>query len=124
MKRFLLGILLLTAASPLFAQFYHPGEELDYRVSYKARMFPNTEIGAVEIRTSADRIDGRDFFKVEGIGRTLPTYRWFYNLEDIYTVWVDGQTRRPVRFVSDLHEGEYTFQSYYTYLWTVESGHR
>lgn len=123
MKRFLFSILLAAAASPLFAQFYHPGEELDYRVSYKARMFPNTEIGAVEIRTSADRIDGRDFFKVEGIGRTLPTYRWFYNLEDIYTVWVDGQTRRPVRFVSDLHEGDYTFQSYYTYLWPDSTVH-
>lgn len=117
MKRFLFSILLAAAVSPLFAQFYHPGEELFYRVSYKAKMFPNTEVGAVEIRTSEERSDGRNFYKVEGIGRTLPTYRWFYNLEDIYTVWIDNQTLRPVRFVSDLREGDYTFQSYYTYLW-------
>ena len=64
MKRFLFSILLAAAVSPLFAQFYHPGEELFYRVSYKAKMFPNTEVGAVEIRTSAERSDGRNFYKV------------------------------------------------------------
>ena len=52
MKRFLFTILLLTAAAPLVAQLYHPGEELYYRVSYKAKMFPNTEMGTVEVRTS------------------------------------------------------------------------
>ena len=124
MKRLLFfSILFLMAAPPLAAQFYHPGEELSYRVSYKAKMFPNTEVGAVEIRTSEDQIDGREFYKVEGIGRTLPTYRWFYNLEDIYTVWINPESYRPERFVSDLHEGEYTFQSYYTYLWPDSTIH-
>ncbi len=123
MKRFILAILLLTAAGPLAAQLYHPGEELFYRVSYKAKMFPNTEVGAVEVRTSEEQIDGTTRYKVEGIGRTLPTYRWFYNLEDIYTVWIDKETLRPVRFVSDIHEGEYTFQSYYTYLWPDSTVH-
>lgn len=118
MKRLLLIILLLTAAAPLAAQLYHPGEVLDYRVSYKARMFPNTEVGSVVVRTSAEPTpDGESLYKVVGIGRTLPTYRWFFNLEDMYTVWVDSQTLRPVRFESDIHEGDYTFQSYYTYDW-------
>ena len=44
MKRFLFTILLLAAAPPLAAQLYHPGEVLSYRVSYKAKMFPNTEV--------------------------------------------------------------------------------
>ena len=80
-------------------------------------MFPNTEVGAVEVKTSDSEIAGRKYYKVEGIGRTLPTYRWFFNLEDIYTVWIDPETKRPVRFESDLHEGDYTFQSYYNYDW-------
>lgn len=117
MKRFLFTICLLAAASPLAAQLYHPGEQLFYRVSYKAKMFPNTEVGAVEVRTSGEQADDRSFFKVEGIGRTLPTYRWFFNLEDVYTVWVDTVTLRPARFESDIREGDYTFQSYYTYDW-------
>ncbi len=117
MKRLLITILFLSAVLPLPAQLYHPGEQLFYRVSYKAKMFPNTEVGAVEVKTSDSEIAGRKYYKVEGIGRTLPTYRWFFNLEDIYTVWIDPETKRPVRFESDLHEGDYTFQSYYNYDW-------
>ena len=117
MKRLLFTILLFTAALPAAAQLYHPGEQLFYRVSYKAKMFPNTEVGAVEVKTSEVQLDDRKFYKVEGIGRTLPTYRWFFNLEDIYTVWISPETLRPVRFESDIKEGDYTFQSYYTYDW-------
>ena len=40
MKRLLFTILLFTAAQPAAAQLYHPGEQLFYRVSYKAKMFP------------------------------------------------------------------------------------
>ena len=107
MKRFLFTIFLLGALSPLAAQLYHPGEQLFYRVSYKAKMFPNTEVGTVEVKTSEDTADGKSYYKVEGAGRTLPTYRWFFNLEDVYTVWIDTASRRPVRFESDIREGDY-----------------
>ena len=123
MKRLLFTILLFTAALPAAAQLYHPGEQLFYRVSYKAKMFPNTEVGAVEVKTSEVQLDDRKFYKVEGIGRTLPTYRWFFNLEDIYTVWISPETLRPVRFESDIKEGDYTFQSYYTYDWDNSQVH-
>ena len=117
MKRFLFTIFLLGVLSPLAAQLYHPGEQLFYRVSYKAKMFPNTEVGAVEVKTSEVQLDDRKFYKVEGIGRTLPTYRWFFNLEDVYTVWIDTASLRPVRFESDIREGDYTFRSDYVYDW-------
>lgn len=118
MKRLLFSILLLAAASPLAAQLYHPGEVLDYRVSYKAKLFPNTEVGSVQIATTADSIPGqRTRYKVVGAGRTLPTYRWFFNLEDIYTVWIDTELLRPIRFESDIREGDYTFESRYAYDW-------
>lgn len=123
MKRFLFTILLLAAAPPLAAQLYHPGEVLSYRVSYKAKMFPNTEVGTVEVSTSEETHDGLTRYKVVGAGRTLPTYRWFFNLEDIYTVWISPETLRPVRFESDLKEGDYTFQSYYTYDWDNDQVH-
>ena len=73
MKRFLFTIFLLGALSPLAAQLYHPGEQLFYRVSYKAKMFPNTEVGAVEVKTSEENADRQTPYKVEGIGRPLPT---------------------------------------------------
>ena len=72
MKRLLFTILLFTAALPAAAQLYHPGEQLFYRVSYKAKMFPNTEVGAVEVKTSEVQLDDRKFYKVEGIAAHLP----------------------------------------------------
>lgn len=123
MKRFLLSILLLAASAPLAAQLYHPGEVLKYRVSYKAKMFPNTEVGSVEVTTSEEATDSASCYKVVGVGRTLPTYRWFFNLEDVYTVWVDPSSLLPVRFESDLREGDYTFQSNYAYDWDARQVH-
>lgn len=118
MKRLLLTLLLLAAARPLAAQLYHPGERLEYRVSYKAKMFPNTEVGTVEILTAEERdADGHRLYRITGTGRTLPTYRWFYNMLDTYRVWVDAEALRPVRFESDLREGDYTFESHYDYRW-------
>ena len=68
MKRLFLTILLLAAALPLAAQLYHPGERLSYRVSYKAKMFPNTEVGTVEVTTAEERTDSTNYYKVTGIG--------------------------------------------------------
>ncbi len=99
------------------AQLYHPGERLEYRVSYKAKMFPNTEVGSVDVVTEEATVDGRKLYKVVGTGRTLPTYRWFYNMLDVYTVHIDPEQLRPVTFQCDLREGDYTFQSHYTYDW-------
>ncbi len=116
MKRF---IVLLFAILPmaLFAQLYHPGERLEYRVSYRAKYFPNTEIGEVEVITSTVQEGEENRYKVEGIARTLPTYRWFFNMEDKYTIHIDPTSLRTVRFRADLTEGSYTFESDYTYDW-------
>ena len=117
MKRMFTLLLLLAAAVPAVAQLYHPGEVLEYRVSYKAKMFPNTEVGTVEVATTERQADGRRWYEVTGVARTLPTYRWFYNLHDSYTVRIDPSTLRPATFESDLHESDYTFTSRYEYDW-------
>lgn len=116
MKRLLLAILLLWTG-PLAAQLYHPGEVLRYRVSYKAKMFPNTEVGTVEVTTTETTCNGKKYYLVKGVGRTLPTYRWFYNMEDIYQVWIDPVTLRSEYFQSDIREGDYTFESRFDYVW-------
>ncbi len=107
----------LVAAGPLFAQLYHPGERLEYRVSYKAKMFPNTEVGTVEVTTRETTVNDTLRYEVIGTGRTLPTYRWFFNMLDVYTIHIDPTTLRPITFQSDLREGDYTFRSHYVYDW-------
>lgn len=119
MRRIFLAIAFCCAAGLLAAraQLYHPGERLEYRVSYKAKLFPNTEVGSVDVVTEEATVDGRKFYKVVGTGRTLPTYRWFYNMLDVYTVHIDPERLRPVTFECNLHESDYTFQSHYIYDW-------
>lgn len=112
----IIALMLTTSVS---AQLYSPGEVLNYKVSYRAKMFPNTEVGTVSITTTEEEIDGKPTYKVVGHGRTLPVYRWFFNVDDKYTLHIDRQTLRTLRFESDLHEGSsYTFTSTYIYDWT------
>lgn len=117
MKRFFCLLAALCAAGAVSAQYYHPGEVLEYRVSYKARLFPNTEVGHVVVATRLEEYNGRPVYTIDARGRTLPTYRWFYDLDDRYVVKADTTLRRPVRFESDLKEGDYTFWSRYDYDW-------
>ena len=101
----------LTAA----AQLYQPGEVLSYRISYKARLFPNTEVATVDVRTTLDTLDGRAHYKVHGRGVTMPAFRWFFMVDDSYYIWADTTDNRTTRFASDIREGSYTFRSEYLY---------
>lgn len=123
MKRWIPILLLWLLPTTLYAQLYHPGEELEYRVSYRAKYFPNTEIGSVEVTTEEVKEDSTTFYKVVGVGRTLPTYRWFFNMEDRYTIHIDPATMRTERFRSDILEGSYTFESSYDYDWEQRIAH-
>lgn len=119
MKRiFTATLVLLFTATTASAQFYQPGEVLEYLVSYKAKLFPNTEVGFVVVTTTLEEYNGRPVYTIDARGRTLPTYRWFYNLDDRYIVRADTALRRPIRFESDLREGDYTFWCSYDYDWT------
>ena len=119
MKRILWSIIFaLTATLTASAQLYNPGEVLSYRVSYKARLFPNTEVATVDVRTTLDTLDGKPHYKVHGHGITMPAYRWFFTVDDSYYIWADTVDNRTMRFASDIREGSYTFRSEYVYDWT------
>ena len=111
----LLAALLIAAAAT--AQVYHPGESLQYRVSYRAKLFPNTEVATVTIDTSRQTENGEEVYKVVGNGKTMSVFRWFFSLDDTYTLTIDPQTLRTNRFESDIREGSYTFRSEYIYDW-------
>ena len=115
-KRIITTLLFAVLGSSASAQLYHAGEELNYRVSYKAKLFPNTEVANVVVKTTAVTLDGVPCYKVVGNGRTLPAFRLFFNVDDTYTVWADTVTLHTLRFESDIHEGSsYTFQSEYRF---------
>ena len=60
MKRFFLIVIpLLLASISAYAQLYVPGETLNYRMSYRAKLFPNTEVAKVTMRTIETTLDGQ-----------------------------------------------------------------
>lgn len=108
-------IFALTVSITASAQLYQPGEVLSYRISYKAKLFPNTEVATVDVITSLDTLNGKPHYKVHGHGVTMPAYRWFFTVDDSYYIWADTTNNRTTRFASDIREGSYTFRSEYRY---------
>ena len=117
----ILVLLLMVGVVTASAQRYFVGEKLYYRAAYRAMLVPNTEVGEVSVVTTSETLDGREVYRVTGNGRTLPFYRWAFDMNDTYRTWVDKQTLLPQRFESDLKEDDYTFRSYYSYDWDAKT---
>lgn len=117
MKAIVFAILALFTISAAEAQLYVPGETLRYKVSYRAKLFPNTEVAKAEMTTSESTLDGMPAYRVHGEGETAKAFSWILPIDDSYTIWIDPKTKRTKRFESDLHEGDYTFRSTYTFDW-------
>ena len=108
MRRFfLIATTLLLATISAKAQLYVPGETLNYRMSYRAKLFPNTEVAKVTMRTTETTLDGQPAYKVHGHGETAKAFSWILPVKDTYMVWVDPTTLRTKRFEADIHEGDY-----------------
>ena len=105
------------------AQVFQEGEVLYYRAAYRAKLVPNTEVGEVTVSTTSDTLKGKDMYRVTGNGRTLPFFRWFFDMNDTYNIWVDKLSKRTQRFESDLKEDSYTFRSHYDYDWRAMKVH-
>ena len=116
-KGAIFAILLVAGVATTSAQVFHEGEWLYYRAAYRAKLVPNIEAGEVTVSTRLDTLNGKDMYRVTGNGRTLPFFRWFFDMNDTYDIWVDRQTLRTQRFESDLKEDKYTFRSNYRYDW-------
>ena len=98
-KQIFFTVLFFLAALPAGAQLYQPGEVLDYRASYKAKFFPNTEVGSVRVTTVEEEYEGEPMYRIVAHGKTLPAFRWVMNVYDrpemtVHTRW---QGRRMVR---------------------------
>ena len=107
MKRLLFTILLFTAALPAAAQLYHPGEQLFYRVSYKAKMFPNTEVGS---RRGQDRArmqptTASPTTRSRASAARCPPTAGSSTSRMSTPCGSSPATLRPVRFESDLQRG-------------------
>ncbi len=95
------------------------GEKLEYMVSYRAKLVPNSDVATVTVNTTCPKLDGRETYRVEGKGRVQPFFRWFFDLNDTYNTWLDVNTLRPLKFTADLREGSYRFTNTILYDWST-----
>ena len=123
MRHLILSLIFTAVCSLVQAQLYVPGETLNYKMSYRAKLFPNTEVANVVMQTTEDTLDGEPVYKVYGLGQTAKAFNWIFPVKDAYTVWVDPTTLRTKRFDADLKEGDYTRRSTFVFDWKNKKVH-
>ena len=123
MKRLILLLILSIACTAVQAQLYVPGETLNYKMSYRAKLFPNTEVASVVMQTTETTLDGQPVYKVFGLGQTAKGFNWIFPVRDAYTIWIDPVTLRTKRFDADIQEGDYTRKSTFIFDWKNKKVH-
>ena len=123
MRQYIISLLLTLLCIAAQAQLYVPGERLNYKMSYRAKLFPNTEVANVVMQTTETTLDGEPVYKVYGLGQTAKAFNWIFPVKDAYTVWVDPTTLRTKRFDADLKEGDYTRRSTFVFDWKNKKVH-
>ncbi len=96
---------------------YKDGESLTYTVSYRASMWPNTDMGIVSMDVAEEKLDGVATFKVSAYARVKGMFRWFYKLDDYYDSWLAADSFRPVKATCELTEGSYRYTGSFDYDW-------
>lgn len=114
----IMTVLLAALVSSAAAQpAYRSGEVLTYKVSYRAKMIPNTEVARVRVTVADTAVEGRAAYRITGNARTLPSFRWFYNLDDTYNSYVDAESGRPFFSNSAIRENSFRSSSRFDYDW-------
>ncbi len=107
---------------------YKNGEMLEYIVSYRAAMWPNTDMATVTLTVADDNVDSVPAFKVTAYAKVKGMFRWFYKLDDYYDSWLSKKDLRAIKATSELTEGNnYRYSGSFDYDWndmTVLSRYR
>lgn len=112
-----------TAGAPAREAAFRNGEKFTFLLGWELKGLMNANAGEVTFRTSLTTIDGKQAYKITANGRTLPSIRLFFDMNDTYETWLDMQTLRPLRFRSELKENKYRYKADYTYDWNAMQVH-
>ena len=81
---------------------FQSGEEIRYTIYYNWN-FVWLSAGEVVFRVN----DTADMYHFSAIGRTYPSYEWFFKVRDEYHSYVDRNTLLPIIFEKHIEEGNY-----------------
>ncbi len=96
------------------------GEQLTFAVCYRAKLVPKTAVGKATLDLQTIEHNGKAHYQVVANGRTLPFFRWFFDLNDTYTSLIDSTTMLPTSLNIALREDKYTFDADFDYDWSAK----
>ena len=83
-------------------EVFQDGEEITYQIYYNWN-FVWLTAGEVVFRVH----DLGDQYHLSVVGKTYPSYEWFFKVEDKYDTYIDKQTLLPRVSIRDVQEGGY-----------------
>lgn len=89
-------------------------EALQYKIYYNWKALWMSA-GTVDFSVQNEMIEDTPTFHTTAIGKTYKRYEWFYKVYDVYESYIDTTTYKPVRFVRDISEGDYTKKLSYNF---------
>lgn len=122
MKRLVIILLLLSAtliasAQPLASGAFAPGESLTYTVSFRAKIWVNTNIGEVTGKVTSESVDGTPAWRISAQAVTFKMARMLFKLDDRLNTWLSTADGMPIQFKQDINEGNFHTDSHYYYNW-------
>ncbi|MCL2414670.1 MAG: DUF3108 domain-containing protein [Bacteroidales bacterium] len=118
-KRSLTILIILLFSAPIKLQAERPvlafgdGERLEFTVSYRARMWPNTVVGDITLSV----LEQQGLFTIVGRGRSRSFFRWFFDVNDTYTIVMDAETLRPLTYSERTRQGNRHFNADFKFDW-------
>lgn len=92
-------------------------EKLTYVVSYRAKLVPTLEAGEVVMKTTSTSLNGKPVFHVHALAKVFSQFKWFFDLEDVYQIWLDQNTLKPLKHSFRIKEGKHKAKCDYDYDW-------
>ena len=110
------GVEIKEPKSPVFRSVtnnsFQVGEELRYRLHYG---FIDAGEAKLYVKATDKKVKGRKLIHVEGIGRSLGAFDWFFKVRDRYESYIDKTSVFPWIFIRRVNEGGYIINQDYTF---------
>lgn len=86
-------------------QAFQPGEKLTYSVNYG---WITAGEATLEVKKTSQKMNGREIYRMIGIGESVNTFDWFFKVRDRYETYMDAEAVFPWVFVRRINEGGYS----------------
>ena len=98
------------------ARVFQPGEKLTFSVMYKWGAV-NSEVGQAAIAIDSTGFKGKPAYHSSIQLKSMPFFDVFFKMREHFQGWMETDNLRPLKFIRDTHEGNYSATNLYYYDW-------